>query len=184
MDKGTQTMIRNLEKNTGKSLSAWISLVRKSGLQKHGEIIAFLKTEHGFTHGYANLVSMKARSADAGSESDDSKLIADQYAEKQNLLPIYEKLVAGVADFGDDVTIAPKRKYVSLRRRKQFALIQPSTATRLDVGINFKNTVPTGRLEFSGSFSTMCSHRVRLVDPTQVDEQLIEWLRLAYEEAG
>ncbi len=184
MDKAAQTMIDNLEKKTGKKLPQWIEIVKKKGLQKHGEIIAFLKSEHGFTHGYANLVSMKTRGADAASAKDTAALVDKQYEEKENLRPVYDKLIEAIREFGTDVEIAPKRKYVSLRRRKQFAMIQPSTHTRLDVGINFKNTVPTSRLEISGSFSSMCSHRVRLEDVTQVDNQLIEWLKLAYEEAG
>ncbi|MEJ2596407.1 MAG: DUF4287 domain-containing protein [bacterium] len=184
MDKAAQTMIGNLEKNTGKNLQQWIEIVKQKGLLKHGEIIAFLKSEHGFTHGFANLVSLKARGADAGSAKDSETLVEKQYKDKENLRPLYDKLIDAVRQFGADVEIAPKRKYVSLRRKKQFALIQPSTHTRLDVGINFKNTVPTSRLEISGGFSNMCSHRVRLEDVTQVDNQLIEWLKLAYEEAG
>ena len=184
MDKAAQTMIENLEKHTGKKLEDWINIVRNKGLQRHGEIMAFLKKDHGFTHGYANLVSLKSRGTDAGSATGAMELIDQQYADREQLRPLYEKIIVEVKKFGDDLEVAPKRKYVSLRRRKQFALIQPSTHTRLDVGINFWNTVPNGRLEISGTFSSMCSHRVRLQDLTQVDGQLIEWLKLAYEEAG
>jgi hypothetical protein len=99
------------------------------------------------------------------------------------LRPIYEALIAAVESFGDDVEIAPKRTYVSLRRKKQFGLIQPSTATRVDVGINLKGVEPAGRLEKSGSFNSMCTHRVRLTEPGQVDDDLIGWLRQAYDQA-
>ncbi|MEM9305400.1 MAG: DUF5655 domain-containing protein, partial [Pseudomonadota bacterium] len=83
-----------------------------------------------------------------------------------------------------DVELAPKKAYVSLRRQKQFGLIQPSTRTRVDVGINLKGDAPSGRLEASGSFNAMVSHRVRVSSADEVDAELIDWLREAFERAG
>lgn len=66
-----------------------------------------------------------------------------QYAgDKSGLRPIYEAVVAAVRTFGDDVEIAPKKTSVSLRRSKQFALVQPSTRTRVDLGIQLKGVEP------------------------------------------
>jgi hypothetical protein len=70
-----------------------------------------------------------------------------------------------------------------VRRSKQFALIQPSTATRVDVGLILKNVPATGRLEVSGSFNAMFTHRVRLASSADVDAELIAWLRQAYDAA-
>ena len=61
MEKADQTMIDNIKIKFGKSLEEWIKILRKEKLEKHGEILKFLKEEHGFTHGYANLVSMKVK---------------------------------------------------------------------------------------------------------------------------
>jgi hypothetical protein len=88
-----------------------------------------------------------------------------------------------IEKFGGDVEVAPKKGYVSLRRRKQFALIQPSTATRLDVGINLKNKPASKRLEASGAFNAMVSHRVRVSRLEEIDAELQAWLREAYEGA-
>ena len=88
-----------------------------------------------------------------------------------------------MSGFGADVELAPKKAYVSLRRNKQFGLVQPSTKTRVDVGINLKDVAATERLEKSGSFNAMVSHRVRLASPTEVDAELIAWLKQAYERA-
>lgn len=85
--------------------------------------------------------------------------------------------------FGSDVEFAPKKAYVSLRRSKQFALVQPSTKTRVDVGLKLRDAAPEGRLEASGSFNAMVSHRVRVESPAEVDAELIGWLRKAYDEA-
>ena len=181
-DDAITSMIANLETKTGKSLAQWVALARKSGATKHGQIISHLKDEHGLGHGYANLVATEALGGlSAPSEGD---AVAAQYAgAKAALLPIYEALIAEIKQFGSDVEIAPKKANVSLRRKKQFALIQPSTATRVDVGINLKGVAPAGRLEQSGSFSAMVSHRVRLDKKGDVDRELIGWLKRAYEEA-
>ncbi len=176
-------MIKNLEENTGKKFEEWLKIARTSGHEKHGELIKFLKSEHGLTHGYANLVAHKARKSDAGS-ADDGDLVTAQYEGKENLKPLYDKLVSEIEKFGDDVELAPKKAYVSLRRKKQFGLIQPSTKTRLDIGINLKGVEPGGKLEKAGSWNTMVSHRVKLSTDDNIDSELIGWLKAAYEEAG
>lgn len=183
MDQATQTMIDNLQKNTGKSLNEWISIVKASGIEKHGEIIKYLKTEHGFTHGFANLVAHKAKGSDAASAESPEHMVEEQYAGKENLYLIYEKLVDEIKRFGNDVEFAPKKAYISVRAKKQFALIQPSTKTRLDVGVNIKGKEPEGRLEKSGSFNAMCSHRIRIESLDEVTPEVINWLHEAYEQA-
>jgi hypothetical protein len=81
------------------------------------------------------------------------------------------------------VDVSPKKTYVSFRRSKQFALVQPSTKDRIDVGINLKG-VPSGpRLEASGSFNAMVSHRVRISNKTEINKELKDWLRAAYDAA-
>lgn len=182
-DSAEQTMINNIKEKFGKPLSEWIKIVNKAGLQKHSEIVKYLKSEHGFTHGYANTVAHKAKQTDAGSaESED--LVAAQYGNDKSLLkPIYDELIKHINKFGKDVELAPKKAYVSVRRKKQFAIIQPSTKTRVDIGINIKGKDPDGRLEKSGSFNAMVSHRVKLTDKKEVDKELINWLKEAYEQA-
>ena len=178
------TMIKNLKEKYGKSLEEWIEVVKKTSIEKHGEIVKFLKAEHGFTHGFANLVALKSRGADSASAESTDSLVKSQYKGKEALYPIYLKLVEELKKFGDDVEIAPKRAYVSIRRKKQFALVQPSTKTRLDIGINLKGFETTSRLEASGSFNAMCSHRVRTTDVGAIDDELMSWLRKAYDIAG
>ncbi len=77
-------MEENIKAKTGKSVSDWISIVKAKNFTKHGEIVKFLKSEHSFTHGYANYVSLKARKSDAGSHSEDD-LISNQYKNKETL---------------------------------------------------------------------------------------------------
>lgn len=180
-----KSMIDNLAAKTGKPLTEWVKVVKKSGLVKHGEIVAMLKRDHGITHGYANLVAHQALGSDAQSVAKDGvDLVTEQYAgPKAALRPIYDLLAKKVQAFGKDVELAPKKAYVSLRRSKQFGLVQPSTATRVDVGLNLKGVPPKGRLEASGSFNAMCTHRVRLESPKDVDAELLGWLKQAYDNA-
>jgi hypothetical protein len=176
------SMIHNLPEKTGKTLDQWLQLIRQSNLSKHGELVKHLKSEYNLTHGYANLIAHKHLKSDSDSAADQADLVAAQYAgDKSGLRPLYDRIVGIVQKFGDDVVISPKKNYVSLRRSKQFALIQPSTKSRIDVGINLPGNTATGKLEESGSFNTMVSHRVRIADKNDLDSELEQWLRAAYE---
>jgi hypothetical protein len=176
------SMIQNLPEKTGKDLEAWRTVVAQSGLEKHGQIVKMLKSEHGVSHGYANLIAHEAKRT-AAAHSADEDLLAAQYAgPKADLTAIRDAILTRVTAFGDDVEIAPKKTYASLRRNKQFAIVQPSTRTRVDVGLNLGSDHPTtDRLEASGSFNAMVSHRVRVTEVEEVDDELIGWLREAYE---
>lgn len=182
VDDAVRSMIANLEARSGKSLAQWLRIARGSKLTKHGEILRFLKEQHGLGHGYANLVALRTL---AGSETPSGgDLTAAQYAgDKSRLRPLYEAILGAARAFGDDVEVAPKKAYTSLRRRKQFALVQPTTAERLDVGLNLKGVPAKGRLEPSGSFNAMVTHRVRVTRRADLDRELIGWLRTAYERA-
>ena len=183
-EEGMASLIRNLEEKTGKSMAQWIAIARSTGLQKHGQIVAQLKKEHGLTHGYANQIALQALRAEDAPAAGSDDLVAAQYSgSKASLRPIYDALAAAIGRFGKDVEFAPKKAYVSLRRSKQFAMIQPSTATRVDVGLILKGVKPKGRLEPSGSFNAMFTHRVKVASAAEVDAELIGWLKKAYEEA-
>ena len=178
-----ESMVQNLKEKTGKTLEQWLKIAATTKLDKHGKLVDHLKAEHGIGHGYANLIAQRAlQPAGGAAEGDD--LVEAQYAgPKAALRPIYEKLIAALLKFGGDVEVSPKKAYVSLRRSKQFAILQPSTATRLDVGINLKGKPAKGRLEASGSFNSMVSHRVRVESAADVNPELVAWLREAYESA-
>lgn len=178
-----QTMLANVPAKTGKTLAQWHKLLGGAKLEKHGEMMKLLKGGHGVSHGFANLIVMTFRDAIAGG-SDEADLVAAQYAgAKAPLREIYSALIDCISGFGKDVEIAPKKSYVSLRRNKQFALIQPSTRTRVDVGINLPGNAAGKRLEASGSFNAMVSHRVRLESTKDINAELKRWLKSAYEQA-
>ena len=182
MDKATQTMIDNLHKNTGKTLEQWIKIVSNEKFEKHGEIIKFLKEKHDFSHGFANLVALKSRGSDAGSAENTDDLITAQYQGKEHLKPIYDKLISEIMSFGNDIEIAPKNAYVSLRRNKQFATLNPATKSRFEIGINLKGQEPSDRLEAEKP-NAMCSHKIQITDINAIDSEVIKWIKLAYDKA-
>ena len=179
----TASMIANMPEKTGKTLEAWLKIVAKAKLAKHGEIVAMLKKDHALGHGFANLVAHKALASDAASSDGDDLLSAQYAGAKAALKPAYDKLAKMVEGFGKDVEFSPKKAYVSLRRSKQFGLIQPSTATRLDLGLSLKGVAPAGPLEASGSWNAMCTHRVKLASAADVDAEVKAWLKQAYDAA-
>lgn len=184
MDKATQTMIENLNKNTGKTLEDWIKIVKKENFAKHGEMVSFLKQSHQLTHGFANLIAHKAKGSDADSATNPNDLISNQYKGKEHFKPIYDQLIKEIKTFGNDVEIAPKNAYVSLRRKKQFAMLQPATKTRFEIGINLKGQKVQGKLEEINSANAMCSHKINISDRNEIDPEIINWIKKAYDNAG
>ena len=180
------SMTAKLEEITGKSLTQWTALVKKSGKSKHGEVVTWLKADHGVTHGYANLIAHSAFKSDALSQTTSGvDLVAQMFAgDKAAMRPIFDAIMKQVRSFGSDIEETPKKGYLSLRRKTQFATLHPSTKTRFDVGIKLKGVAPKGRLEAAGSWNGMVSHRVRIESPSDVDKELLGWLRDAYAAAG
>ena len=177
----TANMIANLEKSTGKTMPQWVEIAKGSGLQKHGELVKYLQTEHGLGYGYANLIVHTANSSAAQTTDDRDALVEAQYAGgKAALRPIYERLAEIIRGFGADVEFVPMKAYVSVRRTKQFACLQPTTKTRFDVGLKLKGVPPTERLT-AGGFNGMVSHLVKVNDIAEIDDELIAWMKQAYE---
>lgn len=184
IDQAFASMAKNLEDKTGKSLAQWVKIAKAMGELKHSQIVNNLKAEHGIGHGYANLIAHSAAGTHGEGAPGDDALIDAQYAgEKAALRPIYDKLAKAISGFGSDVEFSAKKAYVSLRRSKQFGIIQPTTKTRVDVGINLKGVEPGGKLEASGSFNAMVSHRVRVEPAADVTKELLAWLKRAYDAA-
>ncbi len=179
MDKALQTMIDNMPEKTGKSLTEWKSLLKTKSFVKHSEAVNYLKKEHNVTHGFANTIVTLSKEE----QTTPQDLITIQYKGKESLLPIFESLTSLVKGYGNDVKITPKKTEVSLDRKRKFAVIKPATKLRIDLGLKLKGKPITERLESSGPFGTMCTHRVRLTDVSQIDSELKEWLNEAYQKA-
>jgi hypothetical protein len=182
LEVGRATFERNIEKQTGRSVAGWAVLVSQQGFTRHGQMVAWLKAQHALAHSHANHIAKQVLS-DAAPRSSDDPVAHLFEGGKESLRPLYDQLTAAALALGDDVEIAPKKANVSLRRRKQFALIQPTTRTRLDLGLILKDRAPHGRLEPSGSFHAMFTHRIRMASASDLDADLLGWLKAAYDDA-
>lgn len=179
VDVAVERQKHNIGERTGRPFNDWVALARASGRTRHAEIVGWLKTDHGLGHGDANLVAFTALRPDTAPVGDD--LVDEVYAgSKGAIRPLHDQVVALALAFGPDVTLAPKQAYVSLRRAKQFGTVGPASGGRLEVGLNLKGVEPHGRLQAT---TGMCTHRVRLAAPDEVDPELRDWLRDAYERA-
>jgi hypothetical protein len=183
MDKARQTQLANIEQRTGKSLAALARIVKRSGLEKHGEIRDMLKRDLGMGHGDANLLvhHVLAPVGAAAARSGTAVLDGIYAGPKAALRPIHDRLMAAIEKFGP-FEVAPKKGYVSLRGRKQFAMIGPATLTQVEVGLNMKDVPAAGRLKALPP-GGMCQYKVRLADAREVDAELVAWLRRAYDSA-
>lgn len=185
-DPALLTMIANFPSKTGKPLDEWVKLAKASGLAKHGEIVKLLKSDHGMGHGYANVVAIQTLKGDVTAPSPAAGDVESKWfeGEKAAIRPIYDTVMAAVAKLGNDVELAPKQTYMSVRRSKQFACVHPSTKSRLDLGLQLKGVAPSGRLEMAGSWNAMVSHRVKLESARDFDAKVRGWLKQAYDAAG
>lgn len=186
LDKAIQTQLENIQKKTGMSLAELSTYVKKSGLSKHGEIRDMVKEKLGLGHGDANALAHHVLKSDGASAAEGKSLdaVLDEIyvGPKAGFRPIHEKLMKAIDKFGE-FEIAPKKGYVSLRRKKQFAMIGPKTNTRFEVGINAKEFKKNPRLVEQPKGS-MCNYIVNLSDAKEVDPELVAWLKSAYEGAG
>ena len=179
-----QTMIDNMPEKTGKKLDEWLQILGKAGLEKHGEMMSLLKGEYSVTHGFANaIVTLYRQQAEDKPASNDDLIMAQFSGKKAELKPIYDRIISNIGSFGSDLEIAPKKTYISLRRNKQFAIIKAATQTRVNLGINLKDQEPTDRLLGGNPFSGMVSHKVEIFNVDDVDQEVLAWLKKAYQAA-
>ena len=179
MDKALKTMIDNMPEKTGKSLAEWNIILKEKSFAKHSEGVKFLKSEYNVTHGFANTIVTLSKE----DESDSIDLVKSQYQGKEILIPIYDELITYLKSLGSDVTITPKKGSVSIIRKRQFVLIKPATKTRIDLGFKLIDKPITDRLEGSGPFGTMCTHRVKISDVAEIDKELKDWIKEAYQKS-
>jgi hypothetical protein len=184
VDAALQSQIRNIETTYGKPLDHWFAVINASGLTKHNQVVAMLKADHGLAHGAAHRVSLLARQRhDAGAAAPPDPARGLYAGVKAGLRPLHDALLGEIRALGA-FDIALKKGYLSLRRRKQFAMIQPG-AGRIDLGLILPAATPaTGRLESAAKFNALFTHRVRVTAATDLDDELRGWLAAAYALAG
>jgi len=188
VEKAYETQLNNIQKKTGKSLDELAALIKNSGLSKHSELREMLMRELGLGFGDASTLVHFVQQTDGERAAKAQGLTMDQVLDeiytgaKAAQRPIHERLMAAIEGFGEFET-APKKGYVSLRRKRQFAMLGPATNTRFEVGLNAKGLPAHERL-LEQPAGSMCNYKIRLNDASEADDELIAWIRQAYDNAG
>ena len=184
-DEARDSYVKGIEAKAGKPIDELVAQVVGWGPGKHGELLKRAKEVFGLGHGHANLLIHLARernepSPAAAAASDPLDSI---YAgAKAPLRPLHEALMARLADLGP-FEVAPKKANVSLRRSKQFALVGPGSRGRLEVGVNHRGAEGPARFEALGP-GKMCTHRTFVSASEEIDDELLAFVREAYEVAA
>ena len=78
---------------------------------------------------------------------------------------------------------APRKTYVTLTRKRQFAAIQPSTLTRVDLGLVLPGVKAKGRLQESDRVGGgRVTHCIALTKVGDFNAEVKKWLKAAYEQ--
>jgi hypothetical protein len=179
-----QAYLDTIKAKTGKTPDDFRKLAAEKGLTKYPEIMAWLKADFGLGQGHANVIAQLLAKPERRKVTPDERIAKLFAGKKERWRKDYDALVIKLAGFGADVREAPTDTYISLLRgENKFGIVQPSAAERLDIGIKLKGVAPTGRFEAAGTWNNMVTHRVRITEPTQIDSELLEWLKQAYDGA-
>ncbi len=175
--------LRNIESKTGKPFAELCKLINSSGLAKVGEQRTMLMTTLGLGYGDANTLALMAKQADESPVASEADPLDAIYAgNKAPLRALHERLSAAIDKLGPHET-APKKSYVSLRRKKQFAMLGPATKDTIELGLNLKAIPVSARLKTMPP-GGMCQASVRLSAASDIDVELLGWVRSAYDAAG
>ena len=182
IDKAIETQKANVQKKTGKSLEELYAALANSGLEKHGQLRDFAKNEFALGHGDANALALHFLRRNDSLPEESNPLDEIYSGPKAGLRSIHDALMAKIEQFGE-FEIHPKKGYIALRRKKQFAMIGPATSSRVEVGINMKGIPGTDRLVEQPP-GGMCQYKVKVTELSEVNDELFAWIKIAFDSAG
>jgi hypothetical protein len=186
-----QKWIASLKEKTGRSLEEWLKLVKKSGPPTENERRAWLKSEHGLATMSAWWIAEHAGGKGEEMGSPEAYLrAAERYVDamfsgpKAVLRPIYEALLKLGLGLGKDVKACPCQTMVPLYRKHVFAQIKPTTRTRNDLGFALGARPAEGRLIDTGGYAKKdrITHRIPISSLAEIDDEVKQWLRIAFQE--
>ena len=177
--KGMKEMsARLLHERTGQDLETWNGRIASEGLANEQTLRAWL-TEQGVT-GYAqSLLVMERFGYPAFFLASADELIEGQYADRPQLRPIFDAIIDAAAGLGE-VVVQTRKTYISLvTPRRTFARIQPTSRSRVDLGLRLAGMAPGGRLTPSKIHETM-PLQISFTSLEEVDAEVLGWLQQAY----
>jgi hypothetical protein len=188
INKAIENQIKNIQTRTGKSLDELFTIFTTSGLKKHSEVRSLFIKELGLGYGDASTLAshfIQSKGVATGkveSVNPDLAVIEIYSGPRALLRPIHDEIMNFIKSLGQ-FEIAPKKGYLSLRRKRQFAMVGPVTNSRIEVGLNMKGITPTNRLEQNPP-GGMCQYKVKVTSLAEVDAELKAWITIAYNGAN
>ena len=182
-----QAYLDTIKEKTGKGPDDFVALAADKGLLgptvKAGDVVAWLGQDFGLGRGHAMAIVAILKQQAKPRTTRDDRIDKHFNGKKATWRATFDRLSSTVDAFGDDTGISPTDSYVSfVRGGKKFAIVQV-TADRMDIGIKRKGVTPTERFTEAGAWNAMVTHRVRLEPEVEIDDELIGWLRAAYDQA-
>jgi hypothetical protein len=176
--RNREMWMRVLEKQTGEGVNVWNQRIRKQSFDDELTLRAWLSRQRVTGYAQSLLVMERFGYPDFVTATAD-QLIEGQYGDRGHLRPIYDAIIEAAASCGE-LVIQTRKTFVSLvSPRRTFARVQPTTKTRLDLGLRLDGRRPGGRLQPSNIHETM-RLQVSLTAPDQVDAEVQKWLQQAY----
>jgi hypothetical protein len=178
-----QAYLDNIQAKTGKPPQEIAELVRSRRLSKPADIVAWLKAEFGLGHGHSMAIVSLVRREDQPPRSVEDKVATHFSGAQARWRVAFDRLVDRARAFGPDVAVSAGATYLSLvKAGRKFAIVQV-LGRRMDIGVKLKGAPPAGRLEVAGAWNAMVTHRVRIEDDADLDEEVLGWLKQAYAKA-
>lgn len=173
---------RRLEQRTGRSLSEWKRIARRSGETEPKELRAWLKEVHGLGVNTCWVIADATLGTKGGTKLSPKQQLADQFAGVGAALrPTYDALVRAVEALGPDVQVLPRLTQTTFARKHTFAVAKAPTRKGIELGLRLPGARATKRRVATKAFSGNATHCVLLADPDDVDAQLESWLKAAYD---
>jgi hypothetical protein len=171
-----------LERQTGETVPQWNAKIKAEAHAKDEPQLRAWLAERGVTGYPAMYLVYETFGYPDYLRKGADVLIDEQYADRPAIRTIFDRLVEVLPTIGA-VELQARKTYVALLTpRRTFASIQPTTKTRVDIGLRLEGAKPDGRLEVAKSIGqSSMTHKIGLTSPGEVDEQLVGWLRLAYD---
>ena len=185
-----QKWLAELKQKTGRSLDEWLRFVKKNGPKDEKSRREWLKQEHGLSTNTAWWIAERAEGKGFEGDDPDKYLeAAEGYVEemfadgKAPLRPIYDELLKIGLKVGKEAKACPCQTIVPLYRNHVFAQIKPTTRTRIDLGFALGDMKPKGRLIDTGGFAKKdrITHRIPITSLDDIDDEVKQWLRVAYD---
>jgi Domain of unknown function (DUF5655) len=178
--RNREMWIRVLERQTGTGLEVWSELIRKRSFADARDLRAWLSKQQ--VTGYAQSLLVVEQFGYPDFVAATAEQLSDaQYAGSPDLRRIYDAIIDAATRCGELVIQARKTDLSLVSARRTFARVQPTSKSRVILGLRLDSRRPRGRLRPSTIHETM-RLQMALTAPGDVDAEVQDWLRQAYEE--